>query len=48
MPQVPLAEHHHMIETFPTDRADQPLRIAILPRQRANAEGTNHLANRLP
>jgi hypothetical protein len=33
MPQVPLAELHDMIETFPTDRADQALRIAILPRR---------------
>jgi hypothetical protein len=31
MPQLPLAEHHDMIETFPTDRGNQALRIAILP-----------------
>ena len=31
MPQVPRAEHHDMVETFPTDRADQTLRIAVLP-----------------
>jgi hypothetical protein len=30
MPQVPLAERDDMIETFPTDRADQALRIAVL------------------
>ena len=32
MPQVPLEEHQDVIETFPTDRADQALRIAVLPR----------------
>jgi hypothetical protein len=31
MPQVPLAEHNDMIETFPADRADQALRIPVLP-----------------
>jgi hypothetical protein len=31
MPQVPLAEHNDMVETFPADRADQALRIAVLP-----------------
>ena len=31
MPQVPLAEHNDMIETFPADGADQALRIAVLP-----------------
>ena len=47
MLHVPLAEHHDMIETFRTDRADRALRIAVLPRRTswcrtiANAEGTN-------
>jgi hypothetical protein len=30
MPQVLLAEHHNMVETFPADRTDQALRIAII------------------
>ena len=30
MPQVPLAEHNDMIETFPADGADQTLRVAVL------------------
>jgi hypothetical protein len=29
--QVPLAEDNDMIKTFPSDRADQPFRISILP-----------------
>ena len=47
MPQVPLAEHNNMVETFPADGADQALRIAVLPgrtrcyRMIANAEGPN-------
>ena len=28
MPQTPLAEHHDMIETLPTDRGDQAIRIS--------------------
>ncbi len=33
VPQVPLAEHDDMVETFPSDRADQALRVPILPRR---------------
>jgi hypothetical protein len=29
MSQVPLAEYNNMIETFPADRPDQALRIAV-------------------
>ena len=29
--QVPLAEYDDMIKTFPSDRANQPFRMAILP-----------------
>ena len=31
MPQVPLAEHDDMVKALPADRANQALRIAILP-----------------
>jgi hypothetical protein len=31
MLKVPLAEHNNMIKTIPSDRADEPLGIAILP-----------------
>jgi len=31
--QLCLPEHDHVVETFPSDRADQPLRVRILPRQ---------------
>jgi hypothetical protein len=47
MPQVPLAEHNDMIETFPADGADQALRMAVLPGANVvmsddrNTEGTN-------
>src|SRR5438128_558163 len=37
--QVPLAEHNDMVEALPTDRADQALGIAVLPR-RAWGRGT--------
>jgi len=29
--RVPLAEYDNMIETFPSDRANQPFRMSILP-----------------
>jgi hypothetical protein len=29
--QVLLAEHHDMIKALPSDRADEPLRMSILP-----------------
>ena len=29
--QVGLAQNHDVIQAFPADRADQPLRMAILP-----------------
>ena len=32
MAQVPLSEHDDMVKALPADRADQTLRIAILPR----------------
>ena len=31
MAQVPLPEHDHVVEALPADRADQALRMAILP-----------------
>ena len=31
--QVRLPEHDHVVETFPSDRADQSLRVPILPRR---------------
>jgi hypothetical protein len=31
MAQVPLAEHDDMIKAFPSDRADQPFSMSILP-----------------
>jgi hypothetical protein len=31
--QVRFAEHNHMVETFPSDRADQSLDVHILPRR---------------
>jgi hypothetical protein len=31
--QVSLSEHDHVVNTFPSDRADQSLRIPVLPRR---------------
>jgi hypothetical protein len=31
MPKMPLTKHDNMVKTIPSDRADQPLTIAILP-----------------
>jgi hypothetical protein len=31
MAKMPLAKHQDMVEAFPSDRANQPLIIAILP-----------------
>src|SRR5947208_12799911 len=31
--QVRLPEHDHVVETFPADRADQPLDVWVLPRR---------------
>ena len=40
--KVPLAEHHDIIQAFPSDRADQPFSIAILPwRTRRGRPVTN-------
>jgi len=36
--QVALTEHNQLVETFPSDRADQSLRVPILPR-RAKSNG---------
>src|SRR5439155_5438449 len=36
--QVRLPKHDHVVETFPSDRADQSLRVRILPR-RARGNG---------
>ena len=33
VPQVPLPDDHDVVEAFPADRANQPLRTAILPRR---------------
>lgn len=32
-PEVPLVEHDQMVQTLPSDRADQPLGVWILPRR---------------
>jgi hypothetical protein len=31
MTQVPLPEHHDVVEALPADRPDQTFRIAVLP-----------------
>jgi hypothetical protein len=31
MAQMPFAEHNNMIETIPSDRTNEPLRVSILP-----------------
>src|SRR6266516_8147069 len=31
--QVRLPEHNHVVETFPSDRADQSLHVRVLPRR---------------
>ena len=31
MTQVPLPEHHDVVEALPSDRPDQTFRIAVLP-----------------
>src|SRR5262249_46204217 len=31
--QVRLPEYDHVVETFPSDRADQPLDVRVLPRR---------------
>jgi hypothetical protein len=31
MAELPLAEHHDMIKAVPSDGADEPLRMSILP-----------------
>ena len=42
MAQVPLAEHDDMIKAFPSDRADQPFSMSILPwRSRRSWPVTN-------
>src|SRR3954451_13105151 len=33
MPQMPLAEHDHMIEALASDRADQSFSVTVLPRR---------------
>ena len=40
--EVRLAEHDHVVETFPSDRADQSLRVCILPR-RARGNGLSRM-----
>jgi hypothetical protein len=30
---MPLADHHDMVEAFPSNRANHPLRIGVLPRR---------------
>jgi len=47
--QVRLHENDHVVETFPSDRADQPLDVRVLPRRSGcsrlvpNAHGTQPL-----
>ena len=43
--QVRLPEHNHVVETFPSDRADQSLRVRILPRR---AYGNGLVADGMP
>ena len=31
--KVPLADYDNMVNTLPSDRADQPFRTSVLPRQ---------------
>src|SRR6476620_11442423 len=33
IPQMPLAEHDHMIEALASDRADQSFSVTVLPRR---------------
>jgi hypothetical protein len=40
--QVRLPKYDHVVETFPSDRADQSLRVPILPR-RARAMGLSRM-----
>jgi hypothetical protein len=35
--QVRLAEHHHVVEAFASDRADEPLGMSVLPGRSARA-----------
>jgi hypothetical protein len=37
MAQMPFAEHNNMVETIPSDRTDEPLRVSILPHYSAAA-----------
>src|ERR1700687_4122414 len=37
---MPVAEHYHMVQTFTSNRADQPLHIGILP---GTLEPADHL-----
>src|SRR5262245_19299185 len=40
--QMGITEHNHVVETFPSDRTDQSLRVPILPRRaRSNRFVTN-------
>jgi hypothetical protein len=49
MAQVPLAEHDDMIKTFPSDRADQPFSMSILPwRPRRGWPVTNGYRTKTP
>src|SRR6266576_1260501 len=47
--QMRLPEYDHVVETFPSDRADQPLDVRVLPRRSGsgrlvpNAHGTQPL-----
>ena len=45
LPQVGLTEDDDVIEAFPADRADQPLRLAVLPGWDAETAG-RHIALR--
>src|SRR5262245_66412092 len=31
MAEMPFAEHNNMVKTIPSDRADEPLRVSVLP-----------------
>src|SRR6476661_9290283 len=47
MPQMPLAEHDHMVEALASDRADQSFSVTVLPRRsrRRRSVANAHRAN---
>ena len=37
--QVPVAQHDHMIQAFPSDRADEALDVGVLPGRPVRGQG---------